>query len=152
MKKNKKRLWYIILGIVIVILISLVIAFLFKDDKLHCTSNEKDDFRTTNEIIEVYYTKKNVNKIIQKTKHTFNNKESLNVFKEYLDNSVENIKNNKHVSTSKNNNNLIYETTVKINVNRLDDKELINLHVSRNLEDLKSILSTNGFECKLEKQ
>lgn len=151
MEKNGKRIQYIIFGIIIVILIVLGISFLFKNDKMYCTSNEEDDFRTTKETIEVYYAKNKVRKVVQKTKHTFNDKESLNVFKEYLDDAVENMRDTKHVKTSKNNNNLLYETTVKINVNRLDDKELINLHVSSNLEDLKNILRDEGFECKLEK-
>lgn len=148
MKKNKKTIWYIILGVVAIILIILSGIFLFKNDKIYCTSNGKDDFRTTNEIVEIYYQKNIVKKIVQKTEHTFNNKESLNVFKEYLDESVENMKDTNHVNVSKNNDNLLYETTTKINVTKLDEKELISLHVSNNLEDLKNILISNGFECK----
>ena len=151
MEKNKKKIWYIISGIVIVVLIVLVVTFLLKKDKIYCTSNEKDDFKTTNEIIEVYYTKNTVTSVVQKTKHVFNNKESLNVFKEYLDTAVENIKDKKHVRSSKNNSNLIYETSIKINVKKIDEKELINLHISNNLEDYKNILINKGFECKLEK-
>ncbi|MGE5455733.1 MAG: hypothetical protein ACM3O4_01320 [Ignavibacteriales bacterium] len=148
MKKNKKTVWYIILGIVVIILIVLGGMSLFKNDKLSCTSKAKDDYRTTNDTIEIYYQKNVVKKVVQTTKHVFNNKQSLNVFKEYLDESVESIKDTNHVSVSKNNDNLLYETTTKINVTKLDEKELINLHVSNNLEDLKSILTANGFECK----
>lgn len=148
MKKNKKMVWYIILGIVVIILMILGGMSLFKNDKLSCTSNAKDDYRTTNDTIEIYYQKNVVKKVVQTTKHVFNNRESLNVFKEYLDESVESIRDTSHVSVSKNNDNLLYETTTKINVTKLDEKELINLHVSNNLEDLKSILTANGFECK----
>ena len=152
MKKNKKRVWYILIGIGLGILFFLIASLLLKKDKMSCASNEKDEFKTTNEIIEVYYTKNTVTSVVQKTKHIFNNKESLNVFKEYLDTAVENIKDKKHVRTSKNNDNLIYETSIKINVKKIDEKELINLHISNNLEDYKNILINKGFECKLEKE
>ncbi len=143
----------IIPSIIIVVLgvfITVTYFLFFKTDKITCSSNTNDDFRTTKEIIEVYYKKNSVKKIIQETNHNFVDAESKNTFKSFLDDAYDNISNMKYTDTSKKDEGLLYETKVKINVDKLNDTELNSLSISSDLKELQDILGSNGFECKMK--
>jgi len=70
------------------------------------------------------------------------------IFNDYLDNTYNNLKDNKYIKISKNEDELTYKVISNIKVSKLKDEELASLQISNNLKELQSILEDKGFECK----
>lgn len=143
-----KKKQYLLLGIIILIIILIITFILLKNDKMTCVSKVLDDLRTTNEVIDIYYKGNEVKKIVQEVNHEFNDIEAKNIFNDYLDNTYNNLKDNKYIKISKNEDELTYKVISNIKVSKLKDEELTSLQISNNLKELQSILEDNGFECK----
>lgn len=143
-----KKKQYLLLGIIILIIILIITFILLKNDKMTCVSKVLDDLRTTNEVIDIYYKGNEVKKIVQDVNHEFNDIEAKNIFNDFLDNTYNNLKDNKYIKISKNEDELTYKVISNIKVSKLKDEELASLQISNNLKELQSILEDKGFECK----
>ncbi|MDD4706571.1 MAG: hypothetical protein PHS24_05135 [Bacilli bacterium] len=143
-----KKKQYLFLGIIILIIILIITFILLKNDKMTCVSKALDDLRTTNEKIDIYYKGNGVKKIVQEVNHEFNDIEAKNIFNDYLDNTYNNLKDNKYIKISKNEDELAYKVISNIKVSKLKDEELTSLQISNNFKELQSILEDKGFECK----
>ena len=145
-----KRKTIIIIGFVTMILIIIVVCYIYfiKTSKMSCRSDVQDNFRTSKNEFVIKYRKNKVVSVKEVSEHTFKNKQTMDIYKEFLDKSYNDLKDNKYIDMKRDIKDLNYTIVIDVKVNKLNNNKLASLELTKDLKELKQTLSRNKFSCE----
>lgn len=146
--KKKKVIIVVSIFLLIIIAVVLICYVLNRSNKLVCTSKAQDNFRKTETIFTIYYKKDKVRTVKEVVNHDFKSEEALAIYKEFLDESYNDLKDAKHINIKRDIKDLNYKITVNVKVNKLNNEQINSLELSKSLKELENILIQNNFSCE----
>lgn len=145
----KKKIIIITSSLVVTIgLIALIYFIFFNTKTLTCTSNIQDNYRTSKMEFKISYIRNKVTNIIQTSNHKFSSEESMDLYKDFLDDTYDKFKGKKNIIVTRNINELEYNIALEIKIKKINEEEAMSIDVSKKLDNMKEILSNSKFTCE----